>query len=338
MTELVNYFWQHIHRKINQNDRYQTVLEVNDVLLVNFDCLYERECGLRAVDQLIFHLHKIGLGKKFIFISEDGAVLEHTGAIDVIKNIIDTFKLTNETCAVICREHIKISNATVVVADSIPYWCKLLKPAIQHIPIPQGNFTKKFAVWFNRGTIFRLTITQHLHKNYRDTSIISYQQSGVIVDRKMQEYYSDLITWAEANTPIVYDQLFPAGQYTHDMIVGNRHPYEDYFLEIVGETDIIGTSWITEKTIKNLYIGKPFLIMGGVGTLARLKSFGFETFSPWIDESYDSITNHADRLAAILTEIDRIATLDVNDLHNKIKHVLEYNRQHYLKVARMSIQ
>jgi hypothetical protein len=32
--------------------------------------------------------------------------------------------------------------------------------------------------------------------------------------------------------------------------------------------------------------------MGGAGTLAKLRSFGFKTFSPWIDETYDTIGNN----------------------------------------------
>jgi hypothetical protein len=285
----------------------------------------------------LYYLHKIGQDKRFIFISEDGAILEHSGAIDVINNIIKTFNLTASTCAVICREEIAIPNATVDVVDCVPYWCKVLYSSVKGISIPQGNFTKKFAVWFNRGTIFRLAITQHLYEHYLNDSIISYQEQGVLVDRKMTDYNQELIAWAEQHTPIVYDQLFPNRTYTHELIVGQRHPYNEYFMEIVCETDVLGTSWITEKTIKNLYIGKPFIVMSGAGTLAKLQSYGFKTFAPWIDESYDSIDNVHLRQQAVLAEIDSIATLsyaDINNLYSEMKPVLEHNRQVFLDVIR----
>ena len=68
------------------------------------------------------------------------------------------------------------------------------------------------------------------------------------------ELFDDEIVWAQDNTPIIYDQLFPNRVYDYDMIVGSsRKPYDDYFLEIVVETDCITTEWVTEKTIKNLY-------------------------------------------------------------------------------------
>jgi hypothetical protein len=116
------------------------------------------------------------------------------------------------------------------------------------------------------------------------------------------------------------------------LIVGaGRKPYSDYFIEIVVETDILTTDWITEKTIKNLYIGKPFIIMAAAGALAKIRSRGFKTFSPWIDESYDSIENISDRLTAIKQEIDRLATLDLNELHKEITPILEHNRETYGK-------
>lgn len=336
MSNLVDFFWNKIYSTIDQNNRYNTVLQFNDVILVNFDCLYERECALRGVDQLLFYLHTIGQGKRFIFISEDGAILNLSSAINVITNIITTFNLNPETCAVICREQLDIPNAAVYCYDSIPYWCKVLILKIQNIPIPTGKFNKKFAVWFNRGTLFRLLLTKHLYDNHKQNSLISYQESGIVIDRKMTEYYQDLLSWAQENTPIVYDQLFTDKQYTIEMIVGTRHPYEEYFMEIICETDILGTSWITEKTIKNLYVGKPFVVMSGPRTLAKLHQYGFKTFSPWIDESYDLLENHHERLQAIIAEIDRIALLDVNELHKNIKPILEHNRLNYLKILKDS--
>lgn len=333
MTALVRYYWHRVYNK-DQLDRYITVSESDGIVVVNFDCLYDREGTLRGNDQLLFYLHKIGFGKRFIFISEDGAILEHSGAVDIITDIINTFNLNTETCAVICRESITIPNATVSVYDSIPYWCGVLYKTIKEIPLPSGPFSKHFAAWFNRGTIFRLQLAKHLYDNHKASSIISYQESGVLVDRKMAEYYPELIRWANNHTPIVYDQIFPNRQYTHEMIVGTRHPYEEYCIEVVCETDVLGTAWITEKTVKNLYIGKPFVVMGGPGLLEKVRSYGFKTFSPWIDESYDTITNHSDRMVAILTEIDRLATVNVNQLHNDIKPILEHNRQIYINLLK----
>ena len=71
--------------------------------------------------------------------------------------------------------------------------------------------------------------------------------------------------------------------------------------------------------------------MGGAGTLAKLRSFGFKTFSPWIDETYDNIGNNYLRLEAIKKEIDRISTLDVGKIHKELMPILEHNREIYVK-------
>jgi hypothetical protein len=71
--------------------------------------------------------------------------------------------------------------------------------------------------------------------------------------------------------------------------------------------------------------------MGGVGILAKIRSFGFKTFSPWIDESYDNITNNYLRLEAIKREIDRISTINTKRTQQELMPILEHNKQIFLK-------
>ena len=314
------------------NDRYIVIQELEDVIVVNFDCLYERDCHIRGADQLIYLLHKMGANKRFLFLSEDGALLKLSTAVTIIENIRDCFALTADTCVVICREDLKIENVTVINNEAIPYWCKVIHPYVKDIPIPQGPFAKRFSCWFHRGTYYRLQLAKHLYENYREDSFISYLENYMKGDPHMRRYLADGHSWADANTPIIYGhQYAPNEIYDWELMVGaKRKPYNDYFMEIVGETDLLSTDWITEKTVKNLYIGKPFIVMGGAGTLEKIRSFGFKTFGPWIDESYDTITNNYQRLEAVKREIDRISTLDVNQIHQELMPILEYNRQVFL--------
>jgi hypothetical protein len=266
-----------------------------------------------------------------LFISEDGALIQRSGAVEIIKNIIHCFDLNKDTCAIVCRENLDLTSITCINNEAIPYWCRVLRQHIKDIIIPQGPFSKKFACWFNRGTFFRLDIARYLFENYAEDSFISYQERGMLYDRKLKEYFSDDIEWANQHTPIIYDEIFPGRRFNFELIVGaSRKPYDDYFIEIIAETDILTTNWITEKTVKNLYIGKPFIVMGGAGILAKIRSFGFQTFSPWIDESYDTITNNYQRLEAIKREIDRISTIDTAHMHQELIPILEHNRRIYL--------
>ena len=331
MHNLEKFYFEKIWT-IAQKERYTAISDIDDVLIINFDCLYDRGCGIRGADQLIYLAHKLGQGKRFLFLSEDGALIQQSGAAEIIKNIIQCFNLDKDTCAIVCREDLTISNITVINNEAVPYWCKVVYPHIKDISIPTGPFIKKFAIWFNRGTFTRLDIARHLFENYSDNSFISYQEQGILADGKLKEYFSDNINWASHHTPVVYDEIFPDRRFNFELIVGaSRKPYADYFIEIVAETDTLTTNWITEKTVKNLYIGKPFIIMGASEILAKIRSFGFQTFSPWVDESYDTITNNYQRLEAIKREIDRLAGTDVNQLHQQLLPILEHNRETYGK-------
>ena len=328
-------FYYNIIFKIPPNDRYVPILDIDDVIVINFDCMFDRDYALRGIDQLIYLAHKLGTNKRFLFLSEDGAILQMSGATEVIKNIIHCFNLNPTTCAVVSREDLIIDNATFIKSESIPFWCRVLYPTIKDIPIPAGPFNKKFAVWFHRGTFYRLQLAKYLYTNYKDDSYISYQENGVLTDRKMSEYFQDDIAWANANTPIVYDTLFPNRIYDFNLIAGaDRKPYADYFLEITAETDLMTTDWITEKTVKNLYIGKPFIILSGAHSLEKIRSMGFKTFAPWIDESYDQIDNTYIRLETIKLEIARLANKSLEELlelHTAMMPIFEHNRITYEK-------
>jgi len=335
MLSLEDFYYQKLFYAIDMPDRFNAITIIDDVVVINFDTVYERECAIRGMDQLIYLAHKHGKGKRFLFISEDGANIAQSGALIVINNIINCFNLNQDTCAIVCRENITVSDATVIVNEAVDYWCRVLYPTIKSIPIYTDPFRKKFACWFNRGTVFRFEIAQHLHKNYKDESYISYQEKGIVLDRNLDKYFDT--AWANGNTPIIYDKLFEHRVYTHDAIVGeNRKQYRNYFIEIIVESDILSSDWITEKTVKNLYVGKPFIVMCAVNTLKRLHSSGFKTFSPWIDESYDSIENIYDRLEAIKQEVDRLAQLSLEQLHQlhlEMLPVLEHNRKTYESIA-----
>lgn len=317
------------------DQRYKPINTIDDVVVINFDPLFDRDYSLRAKDQLIFVAHKIGKDKRFLFIFEDGTNPQLSGAIEVIKNIQAVFNLSENDCAVIARERLAIPNVKCLYHDSITMWAQTLYPTIKQIPIYNPPYGKKFAAWFHRGTIYRAMIAKHLYNNYRDISYLSYQESKVLHDELFAEFFSDETQWANNCAPVVYDRLFPNRQYDHEMIVGaSRKPYDDYFLEIVVETDIQSTAWITEKVVKNLYIGKPFILLGAPGSLRKLQQQGFKTFSSIIDESYDDIQNNYHRVQAVLKEIDKLAAGNVQELHNEILPILSHNRKIYENIAR----
>ena len=108
----------------------------------------------------------------------------------------------------------------------------------------------------------------------------------------------------------------------------NNQDYRHCGMEVVLETLFDDTRWhLTEKTLRPIACGKPFLLMGTAGSLKYLRQYGFETFGDLIDESYDEIENSIDRLNAVIAEMKRIASLDQHSkqtlwqtLHQRAQH------------------
>jgi hypothetical protein len=89
---------------------------------------------------------------------------------------------------------------------------------------------------------------------------------------------------------------------------------------------------LTEKSLRPLAIGQPFLLMASHGSLAYLRSYGFQTFNEVIDESYDLIENPYQRLCAVVNEMKRIASWSDYEKQynlNKLQQITQYNRKHF---------
>ena len=63
---------------------------------------------------------------------------------------------------------------------------------------------------------------------------------------------------------------------------------------------------LTEKTLRPLACGHPFLLINGHGALEKIRFYGFKTFQPYIDESYDKEPDPDKRISMVIAEINRI--------------------------------
>jgi hypothetical protein len=87
---------------------------------------------------------------------------------------------------------------------------------------------------------------------------------------------------------------------------------------------------LTEKSLRPIACGHPFMLASAPGSLEYLRSYGFETFEPYIDESYDAILDPAKRIQFIVTEMRRIARLSLEQkqqLYLKLRLIAARNKQ-----------
>jgi hypothetical protein len=107
--------------------------------------------------------------------------------------------------------------------------------------------------------------------------------------------------------------------FIHD--TGERYitPVEDY-----------SPAFPTEKTYKVIACSRPFIAHSTPYFLKGLRQLGYQTFSPFIDESYDLIEDNTERLNAIVKEVNRICLLDktkYDTIVSGCKEIAQFNQK-----------
>lgn len=100
-------------------------------------------------------------------------------------------------------------------------------------------------------------------------------------------------------------------------------------ISVVLETVFDQRIHLTEKTLRPIACGHPFILAGGPGSLAKIRSYGFKTFSPWINESYDNEKDPQKRMSMIVEEMTRLSQLsnqEKESLFARCQDIAQYNK------------
>jgi len=102
--------------------------------------------------------------------------------------------------------------------------------------------------------------------------------------------------------------------------VGEINAGKDAHFQIVTETFFYDASerflndlFVTEKTYKTFFTGHPFVVIGDPGTIAHVRNKGFDVFDDVINHEYDLVQDHHTRMLTVLTEIQRLCTISLDD-------------------------
>lgn len=136
----------------------------------------------------------------------------------------------------------------------------------------------------------------------------------------------------------------------HSHATPSTHYYE--FVERV-LTDLYMNSWvslitessyfekecsvfISEKTFKPIAAMQPFIVLGSKDTLKYLRKLGYKSFHPYIDESYDTMSDE-DRFSAVINAIQKIEQIeDKVAWYESIRHIVEHNYNLFMKTGQQS--
>lgn len=151
------------------------------------------------------------------------------------------------------------------------------------------------------------------------------------------------------NAPIVLDKEPNFMSSRENQILQSDKLTIDSYVTLVSETVVDmsdrGCLFTSEKTYQPIYQLHPFITVGCPGTLEYLRNCGYETFPELFDETYDKMENKADRLNAIIKEVDKftkIPTDKLNDIyysdyildklvHNRLKFNQRQGRSEFFR-------
>jgi hypothetical protein len=112
--------------------------------------------------------------------------------------------------------------------------------------------------------------------------------------------------------------------------VYNADDFNRTGISVILETIFDERIHLTEKTLRPIACGHPFIIMSGPNTLSYLRNYGFKTFHPLINECYDAETDTEKRQEKILQEIHRIGNLSSEqqkELVTSCLHIAQHNKK-----------
>ena len=186
----------------------------------------------------------------------------------------------------------------------------------------------------------------HLGSNLIEHDLVKHGQVSLFLSDKLgtwQDAIQDPHSCLDARAKVkIYKTL---RNVTTPLTIDTEHPTGALSAEIDLE-DLTNSLWhivtetvyflpklhLTEKVFKPIIAQRPFILVAAPGNLAYLKSYGFQTFDRWIDESYDLETDNYVRIEKITQEIARLCAMPRNQLehmHHDMQEVLKFNYDHF---------
>ena len=113
----------------------------------------------------------------------------------------------------------------------------------------------------------------------------------------------------------------------------DTNDYKSTEIEVVLETLFDdGRLHITEKSLRPIACGQPFILTSTVGSLQYLKEYGFKTFDTVWNEGYDTIKDPKQRMIAIVNLMQDISQWSEDEYTCKMAQAVEianYNKKYF---------
>jgi hypothetical protein len=226
-------------------------------------------------------------------------------------------------------------------AHPVYYWCHALialdwfRYAAVDPDISRPNtFKSKIFLIYNRAWTGTREYRLKFLELVTEQKLVSFCQSSFAPYDNNQHFSQHCFKNPKLTTSYDLEKFWPLN--TNDSNASADYNINDYLetdIEVVLETVFDVDYWhLTEKILRPIALAKPFILASAPGSLEYLRSYGFKTFSPWINESYDSIVDPLDRLQAIVALMKQITDMPLHQRTIILEHcqsIAEFNRAHF---------
>ena len=110
--------------------------------------------------------------------------------------------------------------------------------------------------------------------------------------------------------------------------------YAETYFSLVSETHYFESDdehgiFFSEKVFKPISFKHPFILIAPCGSMSALKSIGYKSFAPYINESYDAEQDDIKRMQMIIEETKRLDALQGEELYTWLDNVKEICEDNY---------
>lgn len=301
------------------------------------------------IDQHIWNLEFLAVdlvkefqqhGRIVVSLNEEGPDAEELGLYKLLDYVCNTYDIDKNLIEIRTRNLLeKHGEYSVVVREPL-----FVNEAQQfansnNYTIKNFDHIKHFGLFVGRSNWLRLWLSSEMFDKYPQQTLQTFlyspcddfHKAHLGFDRLVNELHGQCnykgIVNLIAAAPVEVESVnqFPILTPAHFNIA--KH-YDKFLIEIVCETYTVGTSFFpTEKTWRPLICKTPFMIQGPVNFLKNLRKLGFQTFSNYWDENYDT-DGQILGTKIILDNINRLSkmsTVELKKMYDDMKPILEHN-------------
>ncbi len=154
-------------------------------------------------------------------------------------------------------------------------------------------------------------LLDHFHYSFADRSngmgVIEY--ASRYMGHQTTDHQKLVDVLRSIKLPMVLDTDDWGPNLAHSHLINNvLQFYQTSGISVVTETTGYDEEiFLSEKTFHPIRYCQPFIMVSASGTLEHLRRLGYKTFSDWWDEGYDRITDHQNRVEAVIDQIQLIS-------------------------------